>query len=132
MGRIFKFLIAAILALVAIGFLLGLVSPDIPRELSSVYHVTWSTIYLRIIYIGIAIWAFLKWRGAKQNVNRLAFILVVGTVTLMIAVDIIEYLIPSSAGGFSHSAQTVVGYLLAAAVIFGLVADTRLRRRSPR
>jgi cation transport ATPase len=123
----------------ALSFLVFFFNPDLLAFLGpilSVFASKWFVLFLavepKLIYLGIATWAFLAHRKAKTRGHRLLLLSIVAVAALVLAAEFIAALQPRFASLIHDPLETTLGYLFAALVLVALLVGARLDARSKR
>jgi hypothetical protein len=121
----------------ALSFLVLFFRPDLLSFLDpilSVFGSKWFilflAVYLKLIYLGIATWAFFAHRKAKTPGHRLLLLSIVGVAALVLSADLTRWLQPRFGPVLLNPIQTALSLLLSALVLLALLLDVRSKRQA--
>jgi len=131
MRRFFDISMRLLCALAGLTFLAFLAGPPIIISSNTpVPDMLWLDVYLKLLYLGASVWAFLMYRKVDGRAQRLHFLSIVALVLLVFAADTLAWLRPQLAPIVHHPIGTILGYLFGMLVIVGILVDPRSRRRA--
>ena len=120
----------------ALSFLVFFFNPDLLAYLDpilSVFASKWFILFLavepKLMYLGIATWAFLAHRKAKTRGHRLLLLSIVAVTALVLSVDLVRCLMPRLASVL-RDPLTALSYLFGALILLAILVDARSRRHA--
>lgn len=98
-------------------------------SIESVTGPVWIGAGLAVIYFGTAVWAFLSYRKASNQAERLVYSSIIVVASLVLVSNIVGWLHPQIAALLNHPVDTVLGYLFGALVVVALILDAFSQNR---